>query len=303
MRKKLSSTKVTDLGGNVSLFSRADKYWRSQGIKPFYKKFRPGLNLDEITDLLDGEETVLKRFSLKGIEFGNWVTNEDRVNYIAASIISLYDLNKILKFNNNLGLDKTLSLAFGSRGQGLASAHFEPANWVINITRYNKDTTTENKEFNFLYSGGVGAFAHEYGHFLDYFFGTFIEQDKSRRSLTLGHLTTTAIDVNGEKGELRKSMARIIEAIIFKKPGQKSNYYKRLETVVAGSEYFFRHNELFARAFEQYVSHQLQANGINNKFLSREKYSTSVYMKPGDLSRVIPLIDQLIQKMRNIVMK
>ncbi len=301
MRKKLSSTKVTDLGGNVSLFSRADKYWRSQGIKPFYKKFRPGLNLDEITDLLDGEETVLKRFSLKGIEFGNWVTNEDRVNYIAASIISLYDLNKILKFNNNLGLDKTLSLAFGSRGQGMASAHFEPANWVINITRYNKDTTRENKEYNFLYSGGVGALAHEYGHFLDYFFGTFIDQNKSRRSLSLGHFTTTQIDVTSEKGELRQAMAKVIEAIIYKKPGQKSNYYKRLEKVVSGSEYYFRHNELFARAFEQYVSYLLNRNGINNKFLSQEKYSSAVYMKQGDLLRVIPLIDALVYKMRKVL--
>lgn len=174
------SIKIMDtLGGESIGTSRMEAWWKGKGFTAIYKGFRkgtvPAVFLKQIIDV----RKVEKLFKLRGFQFGNWVNNEDRFNYLAALGICLFDLNKVLKFKgNNLGLDNTLGVAFGARGQRGALAHYEPRTHIINMTRYydaDKWIKPPSKAVRFVVSGGVGSFAHEYGHFLDYFFGSRVE--------------------------------------------------------------------------------------------------------------------------------
>ena len=65
-----------------------------------------------------------------------------------------------------LSLGGKLALAFGSRGSGNASAHFEPDLVVINLTK----------------TKGAGSLAHEWWHALDNYFSR-------ADGLSLSHLT------------------------------------------------------------------------------------------------------------------
>jgi conjugative element/phage-associated large polyvalent protein len=291
------SIKISDSDGDVSRLGRLDRYWKKRGFTLYFKNARrPELNVEMVAKVTDGPDPVIKKFKLKGIEFGNWVNEEDRVNYLYCMVAALYDLNKVLSFNFNIGINNNLSVAFGARGTGgRAMAHYEPGTQTINLTRYSQNTKAGDKDKEFANSGGMGAFAHEYGHFLDYFFGRYIDQSTTNASLTLGDYSGSKLATNYPKGSMRAAMQSVILSIIYSKPGTYSPYYLALKKKLSDDKYWFRHNELFARAFEQYVQHKLLAAGVQNKFLSKVKYTSDAYMKPGDLARVLPHIDKLVK--------
>lgn len=178
----------TQLPANVHSGSRITRYWLEERFREMWKSFRPGFSriLPKSHNPFDQTE-VIKRFQLKGLEYGNWLNQEDRYNYFLACQIALFDLQNILQFGYNIGLSKTLGIAFGARGCSSALAHFEPELFMINLTRYKeaKDlinpftkrplfgnkTTYEVKDKLFEKTGGVGTLGHEYGHALDYFLG------------------------------------------------------------------------------------------------------------------------------------
>lgn len=97
-----------------------------------------------------------KTFDFRGGEFGNWNTKEDRQQNLNLAFDSLIDLSKVLKISpKSISLDKSLAIAFGSRGRGKANAHYEPSSVVINLTKMR----------------GAGSLAHEWGHALDDYLG------------------------------------------------------------------------------------------------------------------------------------
>lgn len=285
--------------------SKLERWWLTQGFQDIYKEFRKGKIEPSLLNKIKDIRKVEDVFHLKGYQFGNWVTNEDRYNYLAATAICLHDMNKVLKFKNyNLGLDKTLGVAFGARGQKGAIAHYEPRTNIINITRYKDVDAFEgdpSKAVRFVYSGGAGAFAHEYGHFLDYFFGARIETHSRIYALTNGRSTDgTKIDYDKNKFPMRHTTELILEKAYWKSEGKHSTYATRIADTVPQQylEYFLRRNEIFARLFEQYIGYKLKALNIQNSFLTQTKYHTTQYMRPSELEAVIPLFDQLISQMR-----
>lgn len=284
--------------------SRLEKWWGANGFQRIYKEFRGGtldpVFMKQIADV----RNVSKVFNLRGYQFGNWVTNEDRFNYLAALGICLYDLNKVLKFkSNNMGFDGHLGVAFGARGFKGAVAHYEPWSHVINVTRYKEADDfigKPSKEVRFVNSGGVGSFAHEYGHFLDYFFGSRYEVDTNVFSLSDG----TSIDrkrknYNKSKQPLRYAMEDILEVAYWGSPvkKEKSAYIKRIEGF-SDKDYYVQRCEIFARLFEQYIGHKLIQLKVENKFLTKTKYNTAIYMTDAELKKVIPLFDNLLVLMR-----
>jgi hypothetical protein len=278
--------------------SRLDDYWNEAGFSKFYKQFRKGVDLPkQLRKTFIDPSKINERYHLKGFQFGNWATNEDRYNYLAALYVSLYDINKVLKFHQyNLGFN-ILSFSFGARGSGSAAAHFEPHELVINITRYSRESIIP-KKVRFRATGGVGAVAHEYGHFLDYLIGTNYDRSKTDRFLSGGRSLSKA-RIQTKKGSTREAMENLIMKIIYKDESKKeiSTYYKRLNGAT-NSEYWFRRNELFARIFEQYISHKLHSQGVYNHFLSESKYNKQYYMTPQELKSIIPSMDVVIKKMR-----
>jgi hypothetical protein len=284
--------KISDSNPAITHGSRADEYWRRSGWDKLFKKVRPGMKLPPGFDTND-PEVLVKKFNLSGIGFGNWVTVEDRINYLYSMVYGFYDLNKVLRLNYNLGFG-LLGISFGARGKGRALAHFEPGSWIINITRYERGFGS--KRARFFGTGGIGSFAHEYGHFLDYFAGAYLAKSSSMYSLTNGH--SISKDRTGSDHPVRIAMDDLMEEIIWQVPGEKlSRYYQRLlDTVVNTSkgEYWLRRNEIFARAFEVYINLKLKQNGIRNYLLTSTKYNPAVYLKDSEMQKLIGKFDHLI---------
>lgn len=286
--------------------SRAERWWEDQGFIQLYKYFRKGDMEKRFYDKLSDVRLVHEVFQLRGYQFGNWVTHEDRFNYLAALGICLYDLNRVLRFKgNNMGLDKTLGVAFGARGVKGALAHYEPATKIINLTRYYEESRYREptaKKVRFVYSGGVGAFAHEYGHFLDYFFGAKVEIHPRIYALSDGRSTDpTRIAYDPKKHPMRNIMEEIMQKAYWDKSRRgDSTFVKRISRAVDGAmlEYFLRRNEIFARLFEQYIAYKLKEQNIQNIFLTQTKYNTLQYMTPTEFKEVVPLFDKLIVQMR-----
>ncbi len=294
MKQKTATTiKLQDTSTIIGRNSRLEQYWEKNGFENFYTKFRRGLKLPKEFQTVDSVDKLIKMFNLHAVGFGNWVTQEDRFNYISALTIALYDINKIIKFKHNIGLYNMVSFSFGARGAGGAVAHFESQTFIINVTRYAAIDLP--KEEKFVYTGGAGAVAHEYGHALDYYFGLYKESDKEVGALSGGRSTKQRWRT--ETKPLRKLTNELLDAIIWKeKYKELTPYYKRLLANFEG-DYMFRRNEIFARAFEKFIQFELAKNGIVNKFLNESKYDTRAYLTDGELSKVLPLFKSLISLM------
>lgn len=287
----LVNRKIKDSDLAVSTGSRADRYWKDRGFEVLYKNFRT-------PQLRHGSEdpyiSISKKYKVRAIEFGNWVSIEMRYNYLIASIIAADDIKK------STGLSSfgygVLSLAFGARGTGSALAHYEPYTDTINITRFSRGE-------NFASSGGVGSMAHEYGHFLDYYFGVRAKNKSGSRALSGGHRTVTAFtDEELKDPGAWGCMSRVLKAIMWNKDTH-SAYFTRVKEFAGDNDYWYRRNELFARAFEQYVQAKLQRKKIANAFLTKQrKYDAmgKVYMKPEEFKKIIPLIDKLMKAMKRL---
>lgn len=274
--------------------SKLDRYWQRNGFTQIYKAFRKGLTVPPELKNVNNALKVQTAFNYGGFQFGNWVTNEDRYNYLSALYIASYDLNKILKLNKNIGFDKVLSVSFGSRGSGTAIAHFEPGMNVINITRYRDGDT-------FITSGGIGAFAHEYGHFLDYYLGRHYDRSNQLGALSGGSIVNSKqIDSQVNSGIMRAAAEEIIQIANWKDPYKvESDFIKRIKSF-SEMPYYRLRDEIFARLFEQYISYKLQKINVYNRFLCETKYTPKIYMNSRELAKVIPLYDRIIEQLRKI---
>lgn len=133
-------------------FSKTEKDWRSGS--PI--RDRVGPDYREGTDATP--EMFMNTFGFRGVEFGNWVkqgkNGRERQWMLNNAYDSLLDLSKILGIPPKaVALDGELGLCFGSRGHGSASAHYEPANRLINLTK----------------TKGYSCLAHEWFHALDHY--------------------------------------------------------------------------------------------------------------------------------------
>lgn len=264
--------KLTDSRGDLSNGGRAQRWWLGKSPKRSGK-----YQMDGTMQVVD-QFAIIKQYNLKGFEYGNWVNNNDRNDRLSATAESLSDLATIMG-TENIGFDGMLGIAFGARGASKALAHFEPDTYMINLTK----------------TKGFGSLAHEYGHALDYFFGTYVDQNRDYASLVGGRTETQLMEFpNG--GDFRKLANKIINNIIFKSKGKKSATYLDWEAKLGDGGYWFRRNEIFARAFEQWVRAKLKTWNIQNTFLSKEKYEHFAYIKPADFARIEPLMDKLISQ-------
>lgn len=272
--------------------SKLDRYWHFEGFTPIYKAFRKGVSMPKRLLNVNNAAKVQEAYHYGGFQFGNWVNNEDRYNYMSALYIASYDLNKIMKIDNNIGFDKALSVSFGSRGSGTAIAHYEPGTNVINITRYRDGQS-------FIGSGGIGAFAHEYGHFLDYYIGRYYDRSKYWSAMSGGSITQTKrLDEN--KGKMRSIVEDILQLAMWKEPYTKPSEFMNRINAYSKNDYYRQRDEIFARLFEQYIGFKLGKINIYNRFLCETKYTPKVYLKNNELLQVVPLFDKLLIEIRKL---
>jgi len=279
-------------------------------------------------------ELVINQYKFRGLEFGNWVNQHRRIDFCLNLYTALYDLNKVLKFNNNIGINKTISIADGARGSKGALAHFEPVNNVINLSRDrrvdkinvdffgNKLTPYNTKPQQYQnaqsqireHKSGYGSFAHEYGHALDYIMA---EKYTNRHSaLSGGRVVLTNPNyqtaypnfikaLNTGNNLLEQKFKDCFEPLLFRNGKPTSFYLGVYALALQKGTYWSRLNEIWARTFEIYVAYKLSKQGIVNKFLIKDgkgKYRDELssesfsraYPTYGEIAKVSKKIDAFI---------
>ena len=213
------------------------------------KKWKPEMNLGNMRDRVGMDyrggrsvsaKELMDKFGFRGIEFGNYVTQKERQQYLNECYDAFMDMAGILGISPKaISIDGKLALAVGARGTGKASAHYEPAKHVINLTK----------------AKSAGTLAHEWWHAMDFHFG--------RKS------SSTPSTDNRFDEETRTEVRKAIESLMGKI--QDSDYYKRsrlLDSRIGWKDYYSTNTELAARAFQDYITKRLIDKGQINDFLS-----------------------------------
>lgn len=190
-------------------------------------------------------EDYLDVFGFRGGEFGNWMNENDRQHSLNYGYDALLDLCKAINISpKDISLNNRLSIAFGSRGRGNATAHYEQLREVINLTKMR----------------GAGSLAHEWAHALDDFIGKTLNYptDKSFASENI-HKTNNMKSLKELINSMRYKKASI-EEINMQKEKNKIKYYQKIDVFVntlignvpddLNNEYISLLNQLKADAVE-----------------------------------------------------
>lgn len=250
-------------------------------------------------------ELFQETFQFRGGEFGVWLTQEDRKQSLKYAYDAFMDLATVLKISPGEIGNNTLGFAFGARGAGKASAHYEPGLKVINLTKMN----------------GAGATAHEWGHYIDFMAGSQLkgknkafseynmnwlsylpstpEQQEKNREKRIHEIIDTLSTWNAESKKLldmdikSEEFTNAYTTIVSEchRMGKKNResfktalhyalsdgYGKNTKTSIArggesldakrSKKYWGTQEELFARAFEKYVGTRMVEEGISNNYL------------------------------------
>jgi hypothetical protein len=201
-------------------YKRLDRYYSDDEVKDqvlefqYWDKFRKPQISNKLQNFVFGgilydkynglrrDEYLLKQYNIKTIGYGSWVKNEDRINFLAALAVGLWDLQTVCK-TTNLGKNK-LQLDWGGIGKKGASGVFfssanlitmprykRPDKYLAMLEEFGRDTSdlrakyfkkvsttrgtvyTLNKEGKvwIMKTAGWGSFAHEFGHWIDAYIG------------------------------------------------------------------------------------------------------------------------------------
>jgi len=241
--------------------SRVDTYWR--GLKPDPAAY--GVAAYNSKHFLSVPDAI-QNFRLYSIEFGNWLNQEQRLNFMYATMVTLRDMAQVIgSVQSGMGFKKKLSLAFGSRGKGgFAAAFYQPGYKVINLTKTN----------------GKGTFCHEYGHAVDDQLGWHSGGRSARKQP----------DYNGKRKESAAYLFEtVLDGVLWNKDGSPSTYQKWLDRQ---SAYYNQRAEIWARICETYFLYKFKELGIENKWGVRN----GADLPSADLVRkVAPQIKQIFQ--------
>lgn len=260
--------------------------------KPVYEKYWQMVNIPNERHSMNrpriGEEWLPKdkelmpsdlaaAFPFRGIEFGNWVTQDQRAAFINDTYVALKDMLTVLNLSpENITCSKDLAIAFGARGRGgNVLAHYEPLHRVINLTK----------------TRGAGSLAHEWFHAIDRF---------ASGNQTL--LTDRSVNIHGGNF-VQLAASRLVSKMRY------LDYYKRCGLVDAckDKKYWSTPCEMAARAFEALLIELLAARGWRSDFLasitSYEAWpnkDTYVYPTPYELQQLAPCFDEFFQTLFHI---
>ena len=248
--------KLTDTNYTVSRGGRVEDYWMTRVMHPHYAQ-------EEAKQQEVDMVAILKEYRLKGFEFGNWVNQNDRYDFIHAFTRSAQILSEIIG-SKNIGLDLLVGVAFGARGRGGgAVAHYEPMHNMINLTKEKS----------------YGSLAHEWGHAIDYNLGRHVDQNKDYSFLTGGHSVAAILPTN-TGAQLRMWANAVVDE------AKATPSYKRIEK---DDEYWHRRTEVWARFMEQYVAYQCKLKKKSPRYLALtfEEYTQmTAYWTEADFVKI-----------------
>ena len=188
---------------------------------------------------VEGKEPSV--FGFRAIEFGNYVSQKERQQFLNDIYDALMDMSEILGVSPRaLSLGGKLALAVGARGTSGASGHYEPYKNVINITK----------------TRGAGVLAHEWLHAFDRYFSNFDENAVYPNGVMYA---TQGMFADDTRREVKEAFDKVMTAI------KGSDYEKRSMRL---GEYWASDKELAARALQDYIIRKLDDRGQKNDFLS-----------------------------------
>lgn len=194
-------------------------------------------------------EEFANKFGFRGVQFGNWANQADRQAALNNAYDSFMDMSKIIGVSPKaMSLNGELGVAFGSRGSGAASAHYEPGEVVINLTK----------------TRGAGSLAHEWWHALDNYFSR-------AANVKLGYVTSDKRLPMRE--EMRKAFNDLVDDV------EKSDYHTR--SMDRGSGYWGTRVEETARLFAEWIADEMAKRGELNNFLAGRNDSEDSYARMG----------------------
>lgn len=252
---------------------RVDDYWdlkyridpSSVGVTSRREKF-----------YFDPQEGV-KHFRLYGIEFGNWVPQDERGDFMFATLATLADMAKVVGASQpQMGMGGKLHLAFGARGKGgFAAAFYQRHPYhLINLTRPH----------------GRFTFCHEYGHALD-------AEAHFRRYKDIGYISDgrsirKTPDYEGKRpGTPEHAMETALEKILWNEDGSHSSYHRWL--IGTGSKYLNLRTEIWARTIEGFFRLKFDSAGISNTWGIPKNWGKD-WPKPELVERAMPHIQKVI---------
>ena len=182
------------------------------------------------------EKDFMETFNPRGVEFGNWVPQAERQEYLNKTYDAIMDFCQVVGISPKaFFLGGRLGIAFGSRGKGGALAHYESMKEVINLTRMK----------------GAGSLAHEWFHALD----NYLAKRKT------GNVSDMATDTrNVERQEVADAFTDFVRAM------NALDYTRRSQRA---GEYWGEVWERAARLFADYTYNELGGKGIVSPLLAR----------------------------------
>ena len=350
---------------------------REKVEKPKWERFVPDSpERSGGADRVFKPQDLIDTFGIRGVEYGNWMDRESSEHHTQMLGLSFMDLSDILGIPvNHVSHGGKLAIAFGARGSGNASAHYEPGKKAINMTKFK----------------GGGSLAHEWGHFMDNIVNMVASGGKEQFSYATGNIAAqkahmskrglsslrtgesapeplgsgipqsvkiALIQLNsainqgsagGKSSDAAKNKYRSIQWVdsaiaqgtdpqkimddaylkdvrgkfmgrlnfseishyIHAKTGQQvlydkksSEFYARSAAMSKSSDnYWTRPHELFARAFEAYISDKMEAGGRSNSYLvsginEGRLADYSPYPMGEERKRINAAMDQLISALK-----
>lgn len=231
-------------------------------------------------------DDYMATFGFRGGEFGLWMNEKDRQDSLDFGYNALMDLSRILNiFPENISLGHSLAIAFGSRGSGSASAHFEPLRNVINLTKMS----------------GAGCLAHEWCHALDFYLSKTFD-------IEVGTLASEATSTF-ERSKLPKSFVTLVDSFVVDPTTRRyTEYYKGSRAFgkkfsKSGHGYWESRCEMLARAFDCYIKDKMAEIGIRSDYLSAysdtfESGDAVAYPKGEERKRFNKLFDEFFDDLR-----
>lgn len=234
--------------GQIVPGGRIQRYWEDKDIN--YKKFFRSVPKNITKDYMNDPASFVEYFKLHSVEFGNWLNQEERRQFLSAGADSLIQLAEMLGVSHSsMGLNRKLSIAFGARGiGGKYAAHYERKPYcIINITKPHAQN---------------GSFAHEFAHALDNLISFHVEK-KQNGMVSLDF-------AEGKKSRYSDMMGKIFLSLLGK--DGDSVFAKKLEKM---TDYYQFPPEIFARSFEATLEHFY--GKPTNSMLYKPNYSDSIY--------------------------
>ena len=217
---------------------------------------------------------MLNKQGMRGVQWGNSVTDDERAHHGKMSAEAFADLADVCGLDDaDISLGGQLGLAIGARGRSGASAHYEPNEKVINLTR----------------NSGVGSLAHEWGHFFDHHVGG------GGHEQFLSSTSDSDRESSNANPEVKAAMRGLTKS--FRESGYQARLRQNLQKMVNDGlmsermgNYYLKRIEIFARTFERFTQNELHSQGRENSYLVglRKEGETSIYPTKDEVEKMAP---------------